>query len=231
MVLRDKREVGELELLSKELAEAVTTAFEKPAVSRRVMSEWFKEFFIIGDNLDCLRLLSMNETWYLCLRRVYESTDKIEIYGFLVEADVSPSDTYTYSIDLTTTDKCCVCPKYTCASDLGGYAKLTNFVNEAPTDFKSKRWENKYAARNRPMPTNIADNLLYGYDYVVFPKRKVKVTFTNNHTTETAHCIFYADYMEMNIDLALLYMKNIYDLLVDKMFGIMFKKPEEVIKA
>jgi len=208
--------------ISKELAEVVAVGLEKPEKARPAVDEFITEFFILSDNLDCIRLMTTTETWYLCLKRVYESTDKINVYGFLVEADVPPLSTYSYSIDLTQTNVCCVCPKFICSSDLGRYAKLTNLVNESPTDFKTKRWENKYAARNMPMPTEIGPSLQYGFDYVVFPKRKVKVTFTNTHSTETAYCVFFADYMEMNIDLALHYMVNIYDYMVDKLLEIMF---------
>jgi len=212
----------ELRKTSKELAEVVAAALsvKNATRARELIDTFIKEFFILGDNIDCMRLILMNELWYLCLRRLYETSEYINVYGFLVEADVSPSSSYTYSIDLTQTNVCCVCPKFTCASDLGGYVKLTNLVNEEPVDFKVRRWVNKYAARNRPMPDSIADSLLYGYDYVIFPKRKVKVTFNNTHSTETAHCIFYADYMD-----------NIYNILVSKLLDIMFKKPEEVIRV
>lgn len=195
------------------LAEIVAEALRRPDRAGEIVREYFVEYFLLVDNVECLKNLLTNETWYLCLRRLYESTEYIEIFGFLVEADVAPSSSYTYSIDLTGTKYCCVCPVYSCSSDLGGYAKLTNLVNEAPTDVLTREWENKYAARNRPMPTDIGPSLKNAYDYVVFPKRKVKVTFTNTHPTETAHCIFYADYMQMELEDALNYMRNIYDVL------------------
>jgi len=224
MTLINTKELRKVKSIAKELAEVVAVGLEKPEKARESAEEFITEFFVLSDNVDCIRLMTTTEVWYLCLKRVYEITDKINIYGFLVEADVPPSSSYTYSIDLTQTNVCCVCPKFLCASDLGGYTKLTNLVNEAPTDFKTKEWENKYAARNRPMPSDMGPSLLYGDDYVVFPKRKVKVVFTNTHPTETAHCIFYADYMEMNIDLALHYMKNIYSFMVKKLLDIMFER-------
>lgn len=211
------------------LADMVAEAFQKPERMSDIATEFFIDYFIASENVECARNMLITQTWYLCLRRLYESTDLIEIYGFLVEADVAPNDTYTYQIDLTGTENCCVCPVFTCYSDLGGYAKLTNLVNEPPVDVLSEKWINKYAARNMPMPSTMPV-LTRGYDYVVFPKRKVKITFSNTHSTETAHCIFYADYMEMNIKDATLYMQNIYEPLISYAKIVMTKDVPEYVR-
>jgi len=192
--------------IPRTLADIAAEVLEKGNLKKHLVRDYFIEYFLTADSIECLRDLLMNETWYLCLRRLYESTSLIEIYGFLVEADVEPLTERTYEIDLTGDKYCCVCPKYTCASDLGHYVKLTNLVNEDPVDVVSRKWTNKYAARRRPMPTEIAQSLRYGYDYVTFPKRKVKVTFSNTHSTETARAVFYADYMELDLETAINYM-------------------------
>ena len=125
MTLINTKELRKVKSIAKELAEVVAVGLEKPEKARESAEEFITEFFVLSDNVDCIRLMTTTEVWYLCLKRVYEITDKINIYGFLVEADVPPSSSYTYSIDLTQTNVCCVCPKFLCASDLGGYAKLS----------------------------------------------------------------------------------------------------------
>jgi len=195
------------------LAEVVAKALNKPEKAKDIVSEFIVEYLSIAEDVECIKNLLTMQTWYLCLRRIYETTDLIEIYGFLVEADVPPQSSYTYVVDLTGTKYCCVCPVYVAASDLGSYAKLTNVVNELPVDVQTEKWLNKYAARNRPLPTDIG-NLTHGEDYVTFPKRKVRVTFTNTHPSETAHCVFYADYMQMELRYAQNYTENIYSVLV-----------------
>lgn len=218
--------------LSQELAEGIVEGLEigeKTEDSRKAVNafqSFFKEQILNTKYLRCLHYVTINDVWYLCLRRVYETTDHIDTMAFLVEFDVPAGGNKSYSIDLTETTNCCVCPKYTASADLGDYVKLTNLLNESPVDFKAEKYKDKYAARNRPLPVNIGESLRYGYDYVVFPKRKVKVTLSNTHSTEEAHAVFYADYMRMNIDMANRYMINIYEEMVDNLVGMMFEKVE-----
>lgn len=171
-----------------------------------------------------IRDLTLSEYWYSAMLKIYEltKTQRIAKSGFLVEADVPPASSYTYTIDLTGTKSACICPKFMACCDLGGYGKLTNLVNETPVDAKLEEkgpgWINKYPAINLPLSTDIPHSLHYGWDYVVVPKRKVKVTFTNDHPTQTAHFIFYADYLEVGFDpYALWLTENVYVPLIDRM--------------
>jgi len=169
------------------------------------------------ERMKCYQLLMMNEWWYQCLLNLWEA-GHIDRLGFTVEADVSPSSTYTYDLDLTGTDYACVCPVLYIVSDLGGYVKCTNVVNKEPVDIKSRNWLNKYALPSVPMPSTLTQ-----FPYVRFPKRRVTVTFTNEHSTETAHCVFHADYLEMEFDYALSYMENIYRVMTLKFSDIILE--------
>ena len=217
------------ERTAKILAAAAEDALRNPKKSIEISKQYLQEYFISSENLECLRHLLTTQTWYLCLRRLYESTEFIEIFGFLVEADVAPQSSYTYAIDLTSGKYCCVCPVFTCESDFGSYVKLTNLVNEAPLAGFERKWQNKFAARNMPMPSS-APCLTHGFDYVYFPKRKVKVIFSNTHNSETAHCMFFADYMQMELSHALNYMVNIYEVLTAHAERMIAQKQPEWIR-
>lgn len=210
--------------LTRDLAEAVTEGLnvKDQQKTQEAFNTFFTEHIKSVNYLRCLHYITINEIWYLCLRRIYETTDYLDTLSFLVELDVPAGGNKSYSIDLTESKVCCVCPKYMAAADLGEYVKLTNLINESPVDFKVEHYKDKYAARNRPMPTNIGESLRYGYDYVVFPKRKVKVTFSNTHSTDAAHAVFYADFMRMDIDIATKYMTHIYNDMVAQLLSIMF---------
>lgn len=171
-----------------------------------------------------LRDFTLSEFWYSAFLKIYEleKTERVGKYGFLVEADVAPGTSYVYNLDLTSTNSACICPKFVACCDLGVYGKLTNLVNESPVDAKleEKRpgWIDKYPAVNLPLPTDIPHSLHLGWDYVVFPKRKVQVTFTNDHPTQTAHFVFYADYLEIEFDpYAIWLTENIYVPLVERL--------------
>jgi len=175
----------------------------------------------LGYDLESLFMITLNEYWYGCILSIYEMTDLIEKYGFLVEADVSPGTTFTYEINLVPTPKCCICPRFIVSADLGPYVKFTNLVNEPPVDVP-ELWQNKYAARNLPCPTDLPYSLHHGYDYVKFPKRKVKVQFTNTHPANTAYCVFYADYLEISYDYGKALLEYVYKPIVDRLRELMF---------
>ena len=175
-----------------------------------------------------LRNLTLSEFWYGALLKIYELTGRINRYGFLVEADVAAGTSYTYNLDLAGTHKACICPKWVGACDLGVYGKLTNLVNESPVDGelvgRHPEWMDKYAARDLPLPTDIPHSLHEGWDYVVFPKRKVKVVFTNTHPSQTAHFIFYADYFETDVDYAVWITEDIYKPFVESLESLILPR-------
>jgi hypothetical protein len=80
--------------IPRTLADIAAEVLEKGNLKKHLVRDYFIEYFLTADSIECLRDLLMNETWYLCLRRLYESTSLIEIYGFLVEADVEPLTEY-----------------------------------------------------------------------------------------------------------------------------------------
>ena len=202
---RESRAVGE------ELADGIARAIE---LSPRDALEHFKRYLSkISADFDKLLLIQdctfrmwLNYTWYECLLRLYEMTDKIRKYPFIVSADVAPTSTYEYTIDLTDTGICCIGPMFQCSTDLEGYNILTCTINEPPVDKRLNRWLNKQ--RIIMMPTRVEF-----YPIVHIPKGKLKVQFTNNHPTETAHDSFILTCMLVEIDFALKYMTNIYDIM------------------
>jgi len=168
-----------------------------------------------------IKTLTVTQFWYACLLAIYELSDIIKRYGFLVEADVGPQAQYTYTLNLEDTTKCCVCPKFVSVCDLGALGRLTNLVNKPPISGRiRKEWQNKYAARNTPLPTDLPHSLAQGWDYVIFPKRKVDLVFSNTHPTETAHFVFYADYLEMDFDYGVYLIENVYVPMVERIRGI-----------
>jgi hypothetical protein len=193
---------------------------EGQGILASVLEEFFPPPPPIGPDLTLLvthlRDLTLSEFWYSAILKIYEltTTKRIAKTGFLVEADVAPGSSYTYNLDLTGTDDACICPKFIACCDLGPYGKLTNLVNESPVDAKIEEhhpeWTNKYPARDLPLPTDIPHSLHQGWDYVVFPKRKVKVVFTNGHSTQTAHFVFYADYLAVPYDYAIWLTEEVY---------------------
>jgi len=195
-------------MVAEHIGEAIYLPSEKAVEKTLNFLDYLKqELNDMKELLKCHKLLMLNEWWYTCLLNLWEA-GHIDRLGFTVEADVSPSSTYTYDLNLTATDKACVCPVLWIMSDLGGYVKCTNIVNLEPVDIKSRNWLNKYALPSVPMPS-----VMTQFPYVRFPKRRVTVTFSNEHTTQTAHCIFHADYLEMDFNYALQYMENIYGVI------------------
>jgi len=208
--------------IAEELAGKIARALEMPP---RDATEYIKNFFKKIDRLeknldvirkiqekiswleDCYFRMMLNYTWYNCLTRLYELTDKITTYPFNVEYDVAPGETKEQPIDLTSTDICCIGPIFQCATDLGGYNTLVLTVNEEPVDKKVDRWKNK--VRTFKMP-----DILATFPLVHIPKRKLKVAFTNSHSTETAHNVFMLECMLVKLDYALKYMTNIYDIMM-----------------
>ncbi len=160
----------------------------------------------IRDLTTQVRDLTLSEYWYSALTKIYEliKTERVSMVGFTVEADVAPASSYIYELNLTTTETCCICPKFLVCCDLGAYGKMSNLLNEPPVDAKLEEkhpgWVNKYAADNIPLPTDIPHSLHYGWDYVCFPKRKMKLTFTNTHPTQTGHFLFFTNYLEVAFD-------------------------------
>lgn len=214
-------EVGLTQRDIRLIAAGIAKALEmEPRESEEYISKFVGKLLQMGYDVYRLMLITLNEYWYTCLLSLYELTTKLRRHGFLVEADVPPESTYTYEIDLTKTDKACVCPVFYAASDLGPYVKLTNLVNESPVDMEAE-WTDKYAAINMPLPSDIPSSLRYGWNYVKFPKRKVKVIFANTHPTETAHCVFYADYLEMNYRYAIHLIKHVYQPMVRELEELM----------
>ena len=194
--------IEECRELTPEQCETETTGF----------IDWLKqELEDIKYLIECQRLLTLNEWWYQCLLNLWES-GSIERLGFTVPADVAPGSAYTFDLSLVGTKYSCVCPVLWIVSDLGGYAKCTNIVNLEPVDIKSRRWLNRYALPSVPMPSTLTQ-----FRYVRFPKRRVTITFSNSHPTETAHCVFYADYLQMEFNYALKYMENVYAVMVDEL--------------
>jgi len=207
--------------IAEELGGRIAKALEMPP---RDAAEYIKAFFDSIDTIDknintilkiqrklswledCHFRITLNYTWYNCLTRLYELTDKITTYPFNVEFDVGPNQTKEQTIDLTATDICCIGPVFQCATDLGGYNTLVCTINEEPVDKKVDRWKNK--VRTFKMPDFITT-----FTIVHIPKRKLKVTFTNSHPTETAHDIFMLECMLVKLDYALKYMTNIYNIM------------------
>jgi len=181
------------------LAERIADVLELEGKKRKELTRDILHLLRMGIYTRRLTLLTLNEFWYSCLLTIYEITNELERYGFLIQADVPPQKTYIYEIDLTGTDKCCICPVRWNSASLGDEVLLTNLVNETPVDVK-KEWQNKYAAINEPMGTD--STLAVPKKYVVFPKRKVKVMFYNTDDSITAKVTFYADYLAMNFDKA-----------------------------
>ncbi|RLI83691.1 hypothetical protein DRP04_00800 [Archaeoglobales archaeon] len=208
--------------IAEELAERAARALE---MSAKDAVEYIKNFFKKIDRLDrnldaihriqkkiswledCHFRMMLNYTWYNCLTRLYELTDKITTYPFNVEFDVAAGETKEQTIDLTSTDICCIGPIFQCATDIGGYNTLVLKINEEPVDKKIDKWKNK--TRTYRMP-----DILASFSLVHIPKRKLKVMFTNSHPTETAHDMFMLECMLVKLDYALKYMTNIYDIMM-----------------
>jgi len=151
----------------------------------------------VHDEIELFRIMSQPMHWYHVLWVVSELTAYIDKLGFRVSATVDPEGTYTYNLDLTTTQYTCVCPVYVCASSLGPtYSSLTILVNEKPVDVKLPDWVDIYVSQNFPVPTEVAF-LPQGNLYTYAPKRKAKVTFGNSHTTESNEMTCFADYLRM----------------------------------
>jgi hypothetical protein len=203
------------------IAEEIAKKFELEEFHTKKFVETLVDNLIeTATGIENIILINISEYWYACLLKIYELSDMLSRYGFLVETDVSPSTTYTYNLSLVGTGVTCVCPKFVSCADLGARVKLTNVVNKDITEVEM-HWRNKYAARDTPLPTDIPHSLHEGWDYVYFPKLKVQVKFKNTHTSETAHCIFYADYLEINYDYAYTLIKRIYEPMVDQLKEIM----------
>jgi len=136
----------------------------------------------------------MNEFWYSCLLHAYALTDEFTLYPILLTAEIAPASSKTFEIDLTGTNLCCVCPIYYAAANLGDEVLLSCLINESPVDVK-RQWQNKYLPENEPMTTEMTS-----HPFVIFPKRKLKITFENTNDTETAKAKFYVPGMLIDFE-------------------------------
>jgi len=128
--------------------------------------------------------------WPRIIAIVHDTTDLIDRMGFRVESDVAAGDTFSYVVDLTGTDDCCLCPEAKYWSGLNGEVLLTNTVNRF-ADVRSD-WKNKKPFINEPMPTEPCWRW-----YVEIPKRTVEVSFENRGTVTTT-ARFFAEFDKMD---------------------------------
>jgi hypothetical protein len=199
---------------------------DTPQEARDYIKEQVALLNDISERLKCLFYIQVNSNWKHCLDVIYEMTTRLKKYGFPVPADVPPNSTVkAANIDLTTTDKCCVCPVFYAGTDIEGKTYLTNLVNRPPVDMKAK-WVNKYAAKD--MILSVQNPALpFSNNYVKFPKRRVEIWFTNYHKTTTAFCWFYAEYLEMDYDDAIWLMENVWEPMVEELTRYIMPRPKK----
>ena len=175
----------------------------------RIWTDYISRLDTIKNILETTFYCNLPSVWYRIVKVAGEMSGYINPRGLLIEADVPASSSYTYNLDLTATQYICLCPIFTCESEYGGrYSKLTILVNETPVDVKESEWINKYAHENMPIPTE-APPLNAAYDFVTFPKRKVKFTFSNSHSSEN-HMVFYTDWFKTTKDWGTNLIENCY---------------------
>lgn len=201
-ILQEKKKRGELpedyEKFVETLAIAIADALDGD------VKEYFNQFLQKLDSIDArlytLRLCLQPVHWYHILWVTAELTPYITKQGFNLSVDVSANSTYTYNLDLTGTQWCCVCPVLIACSQIGpNYSTLTVLVNEPPVDVKEPDWINVYVCQNRPLPSDIYTSLQTGFLYTFAPKRKVKITFGNSYT-QAGRFTYFADYLQMTKD-------------------------------
>jgi len=203
----------------------VAEALARPP--REAVRDLLDAFLEQAHNIKRLYFLTVTNFWYRVLRIASEMTKDIKLKGFLVEANVSPSSSYTYEFDLTGTPHACMCPVFVASASLGAWVKLTNLVNESPVDVVESEWIDKYVAQDLPLATDMPSLATESaYPYVYFPKRKVKVTFKNDHDTETARCVFFADYIQVEKDKGENLIRNIFIPFKREVVNPMLKEPE-----
>jgi len=184
-------------------------------IKQEILPSFLQEIDEISYNLRCLRLLNILQNWYDCLLILYEGTNKLRRFGYKVIATVEPEGSYTFEIDLTSGDRSCVCPRQIYFAALGSWVTFKCIVNENVREVKSG-WRNKWAPPGAPCPTYVS-YLTQGDNYVRFPKRKVKDTWSNEHTSESSRVGKYADYLDMNFKYASDLITHVYEVMVDEL--------------
>jgi hypothetical protein len=216
-----------IELVSIAVAEFLDRLKEEGAVPAR---EWWEEKL---DKLlettgfaELLYYCTLPRNWYHVLWVVGEQTEYLRRKGLDLKFTVSPSSTVVYELDLTPTQYCCVCPTFTTSSELGpAWSRLTVLVNEAPVpDILESTWLNVYVCQNLHVPTE-GPPLQNGYLYTFAPKRKVKWTFKNLHTSYDNTICFFADYFEMTKDRGYNLIANCYQPFKEKVTERILGKP------
>jgi len=173
--------------LKAEQAEALEAKLKAEIGIVYDINKWFR----VPDYLEDIRNCMICQIWPRVIIAIHDTTDLIERYGFEVEADVGPGETYKETVDLRGTDTMCMCPWAVFFCGVGGKVLLTNVVNRF-ANLKSE-WKNKKPFINFPMPDSPIEKF-----YVEIPKETVEVTFTGKSALPAeTYSNFYAEYDSM----------------------------------
>lgn len=115
------------------------------------------------------------------------------------------------------------CPTQVYSASLGGsWVTYSCLINEKLKEVKA-RWRDKWAPPGAPCPTEVT-YVANGDEYVHFPKRKVKDSWSNEHPTETTRVVKYADYLDMNYEYASRLITHVYEPMVDELEKMIMPK-------
>ncbi len=173
-----------------------------------LFKEYWRDLIKVGWYTKRAMISIVNEFWYKCLLHSYALTDLITLYPILIRTTVNAGETRTFNVDLTDTNLCCVCPILKASATLGDWVTLTCVINKTPVDV-IRNWQNKTLPNKLPLTSDIRE-----YPFVVFPKRKIQITFENDGST-SSNATFYVPGMLIELRRAQKLISKCYKDLVE----------------
>jgi len=185
----------------------------------------------IPELVECIYLKDIPYLWYDLLWVLGETTRYLRRLGLRIKKEVPAGGTDTHAINLSGTDKTCICPLRTASSEVGPlHSTLTITVNKPPVEeIDNPFWLDVKICTSEPIPSE-GPPVNRGWLYTFAPKIKVDWEFGNSYSVD-AWMVFYADYFEMDLDDGKDLIRNCFTPLMKMLVGRILGKaiPPEVV--